>query len=83
MMEVPKKKVTTPSVSEIFDTMEYGPAPESDKVAQQWLEDHNRSFGHFIDNSWVRPEGRKFYETINPATGKVLSETIQVGVVIS
>ena len=35
-------KVTSPSVSEIFSSMEYGPAPESDKVAMAWLDDHNR-----------------------------------------
>ena len=35
-------KVTSPSVSEIFRSMEYGPAPESDKVAMAWLDDHNR-----------------------------------------
>ena len=32
------KKVTSPSVKEIFNNMEYGPAPESDKIAQSWLE---------------------------------------------
>ena len=25
------------SVREIFDTMEYGPAPEGDKPAREWL----------------------------------------------
>lgn len=36
------KKIVSPSVAEIFATMEYGPAPESDKIAQQWFEDHDR-----------------------------------------
>ena len=49
-MEVTKKQVN-PSVAELFATMEYGPAPESDKIAQQWLDDHGRSFGHFISES--------------------------------
>ncbi|TRY72413.1 hypothetical protein TCAL_03960 [Tigriopus californicus] len=71
------KKTTNPSVSDIFNTMEYGPAPESDDVAQAWLDDHKRNFGHFINNEWYHPEGRKSYETITPATGKVLSATIQ------
>ena len=31
------KKVTSPSVGEIFASMEYGPAPESDKIAQNWM----------------------------------------------
>ena len=71
-------KVSSPSVSEIFASMEYGPAPESDKVAQAWLEDHNRHFGHFVNNQWLHPEGRKTYETKSPATGAVLSATTQV-----
>ena len=71
-------KVSSPSVKEIFASMEYGPAPESDKVAHSWLEDHNRNFGHFINNQWVHPEGRKSYETKSPATGSVLASTTQV-----
>ena len=55
------RKLVSPKVAEIFATMEYGPAPESDKIAQQWLDDHNRSFGHFINNAWVKPENRKTY----------------------
>ena len=71
------KKVTRPSVSEIFSSMEYGPAPESDKVAQAWLDDHGRKFGHFINNEWVLPDGRKSYTTKCPADGKVLADTVQ------
>ena len=44
---------------------------------QAWLDDHKRQFGHFINNAWVHPEGRKTYETRNPATGAVLATTIQ------
>ncbi len=36
------------------------------------LKDHNGKFGHFINNKWVHPEGRKSYETTSPATGQVL-----------
>ena len=66
-----------PSVSNLFDTLEYGPAPESPAVAYAWLDDHGRNFGHFINNQWVRPEGRKTYETHNPATGEKLASTTQ------
>lgn len=75
-MEV-TKKITNPSVADIFDSMVYGPAPESDKVAQAWLEDHGRAFGHFIDNKWVNPEGRTVIATSNPATGKALAKTLE------
>ena len=56
-------------VAEIFETMEYGPAPESEKTAKEWLESHGRSFGHFIDGKWVKPSKGKSFMTKNPATG--------------
>ena len=65
------------SVLDIFKNMSYGPAPEADNVAQSWLEAHDRSFGHFINNKWHKPDGRKTYETKNPANDTVLASTIQ------
>ena len=40
------------TVAEIFETMEYGPAPESTAQAQQWLDERNRAFGPFIDGAF-------------------------------
>ncbi|XP_076053530.1 aldehyde dehydrogenase family 16 member A1-like isoform X2 [Oratosquilla oratoria] len=65
------------TIAEIFETMEYGPAPEDDKVAKAWLDDHEQRFGHFINNKWVAPEGRNYYETKDPCRGTVLASTIQ------
>lgn len=76
VMEV-AKKIVSPSVADIFASMEYGPAPESDKIVQQWLEDHQRSFGHFINNQWIKPADRKFIDSQSPADGKFLAKTIQ------
>ena len=39
--------------------------------------DHGNSLDHFINGSWVRPEGRKTYDTYNPATGEKLASTVQ------
>ena len=66
-----------PSVGDIFENLEYGPAPESPAVAQAWLDDHGRRFGHFIGNQWVNPEGRQMYKSYNPSTGDLLAETVQ------
>ena len=41
------------------------------------LDEHNRKFGHFINNKWVHPDGRKTYATTTPATGHVLASTAQ------
>ena len=36
------------SIPEIFASMAYGPAPESTKPAEEWLDRHGRRFGMFI-----------------------------------
>jgi aldehyde dehydrogenase (NAD+) len=64
------------SVPEIFQTMAYGPAPESAGPANEWLERHGRAFGLFINGAWAEPKGETF-ETLNPATGKPLARLTQ------
>ncbi len=64
---------------DLLGTLEYGPAPESPAVVEAWLDDHGRNFGHFIGNQWVKPEGRKTYDSFNPATGQKLATTVQGG----
>ncbi|MDP1701661.1 MAG: aldehyde dehydrogenase family protein [Aestuariivirga sp.] len=59
------------SVAEYFETMDYGPAPESDAEVRAWLAAHKSSFGHFIGGSFV--PGAKQIETNEPATGKLLA----------
>src|SRR3954451_23006068 len=64
------------SVPEIFQTMAYGPAPESPALAQAWLEQHGRAFGLFIGGEWTTP-GNETFETLTPATGKPLARLTQ------
>jgi len=52
--------------------MEYGPSPESDSEAKNWLADHGGKFGHFINGGFTKP--RKLFITRNPATGKKLAQ---------
>src|SRR3954470_959579 len=59
------------TVAEIFETLEYGPAPESDKEALAWLKKHEKGFGHFIGGRWTAP-GETF-DVIDPATTKRLA----------
>src|SRR5574341_739209 len=65
------------NVAEIFDTLEYGPAPESPAAAHAWLDEHKRKFGLFINNQWVAPSSKQYYDSINPATGEKLAQTAQ------
>src|ERR1700752_4676398 len=64
-----------PTVKEIFETMEYGPAPESPDFVEAWLEKHGRRFGHFINGRFV--EGSSTFEVINPANKAVIATVSQ------
>jgi aldehyde dehydrogenase (NAD+) len=64
------------SVPEIFQSMEYGPAPEASGPVLQWLEQRGRRFGLFIGGKWQQGEGETF-ETLNPSTGKPLATLTQ------
>jgi aldehyde dehydrogenase (NAD+) len=64
------------SVAELFHTMEYGPAPESNREALAWIASHGGgAFGHFIGGVWTEPAER--FAVINPATGKPLANVAQ------
>jgi aldehyde dehydrogenase (NAD+) len=67
------------SVAEIFRSMDYGPAPESDGPARQWLARHDGQFGLFIDGRWHEPDTGRRFDSIDPATGKVLGRVAQAG----
>lgn len=64
-----------PTIKEILQTMEYGPAPESTKEALAWLDQHGRRFGLFIDNAWT--DSLDTFATNNPADGAELAQVTQ------
>ena len=63
------------TVAEIFDSMDYGPAPENAAEALAWLVDQGSRFGHFIDGSFTAPSDG--FESRNPATGETLATLSQ------
>jgi aldehyde dehydrogenase (NAD+) len=66
------------SVAEILDSLDYGPAPESDKDARAWIAKHATA-GLFIDGAWRKPASVAWFDTSNPATGEVLAKVAQAG----
>ncbi|WP_421906337.1 aldehyde dehydrogenase family protein [Mameliella sp.] len=63
------------TIKEIFESMDYGPAPESAGDALAWIVDQGSRFGHFIDGAFTEPgEG---FDSRNPATGEVLATLTQ------
>ena len=63
------------TVAELFETMEYGPAPEGDAPARAWLAAHDATFGHFINGAWTKVG--KTFETFDPSTGARLARVTQ------
>ena len=63
-----------PQIAELFNSMTYGPAPESDAAAQAWLDAHKRHFDLFINNCWVPPAEGKTLTVSNPAREETLAQ---------
>jgi len=65
------------SIPEIFESMSWGPAPESAKPAQEWLLRHDGKFGHYVNGAWWVPTRSEHFAATNPATGKTLAQVTQ------
>jgi len=63
------------TVKEIFESMEYGPAPEAAGEAVAWIAAQGGRFGPYIDGAFQTP-GETFASR-NPATTEVLAEITQ------
>ena len=60
-----------------FDSLEYGPAPESRRAAEEWLDAHGRSFGHFVNGEFTDATNSECFDTRCPATGETLARIAQ------
>ena len=59
------------TVKTIFETMDYGTAPESPTEALTWLSEKGAHFGHFIDGVFTKPTPD--FNSRNPANGDILA----------
>ncbi len=60
-----------PSIKDIMQTMDYGPAPESNSEVKAWLQARVSGLGHYINGKFTAPEGM-LIDVINPATEEVI-----------
>jgi aldehyde dehydrogenase (NAD+) len=67
------------SIARLFETMEYGPAPEAATLALDWIKGRGPHMKLFVDGRWIAPTGGSYFDTINPATGKPLAQIAQAG----
>ena len=61
------------SIREIFDTLDYGPAPEATDHAEAWFDAHREGLRHYIGGEWVVAAEGGWFETRNPARGTKLA----------
>ena len=60
-------------VKEIYKTLDYGPAPESDGAAMAFLEARGKKFDLYINGKWKTPRSKKYFDSINPSNKKKLA----------
>ena len=67
-------------VAEIFQTMNYGPAPEQSDYVIDWLQQHQSGFELFIGGEWRQPKtASPAIASRNPATGETLGSLAVAG----
>jgi hypothetical protein len=64
-------------VAAIFESLEYGPAPETATPALEWLAAHGPLLSLFIANEWRAPSEGVHFASVNPATAEPLIEVAQ------
>ena len=66
-------------VAEVFESLDYGPAPESAGPVLSWLDGHDRTMKLFINGEWIEPSEGEYFDSNNPANGKPLAKIAQAG----
>lgn len=64
------------TLNEIFNNMDWGTAPENNKIALSWIKEQNSTFNHFIGGEFVK--AKNHFKTKNPANNQFLAN-IAVG----
>ena len=57
------------SIPQIFESMDYGPAPEAASPALAWIAGHEGRFGHFVGGEWVQPSGGEWFDSMTRRPG--------------
>ena len=70
-------KKNAPTVAEVFESMAYGPAPESPAEANAWLDSYGRKFDLFINGKFVKAKSGEWFPSENPATREKIAEISQ------
>ena len=66
-------------LSSLIDTLDYGPAPESETKAREWLKAYGGKFAHYINGEWQSPKKGGYFKTMNPARNEEMLAEIALG----
>ncbi len=61
------------TVTQVYESMEYGPAPENSAAAMEWIAVRDATFGLYINGKWCSPVAGAYFNSVNPATGEHLA----------
>lgn len=67
------------TLSSLLKTLDYGPAPESEVKAREWIGRHGSKFSHYIYGAWQSPKRGGYLKTINPAKSEEVLAEIALG----
>ena len=67
------------SISEEFEAMRYGPAPESADAARAWISEHGPEFDLWIDGAWRSPTGGDRFQSFDPSRAEPIGMIAQAG----
>ncbi|MCF6300224.1 MAG: aldehyde dehydrogenase family protein, partial [Proteobacteria bacterium] len=62
------------NIMQLFESMDYGVAPESTDEATKWLKSHQQNFSHFIGGKFVKSTNKQSMQSNNPANGEKLAK---------
>ena len=62
-------------IADLMQTLDYGPAPESDSDVRAWLAGHEQGFGHFINGRFAKPAD--LFDVIDPSRGETIARVSQ------
>lgn len=66
-------------ITQIFASMDYGPAPEAATLAQAWIAQYGPNMPIYIGGKWSAPTGGVYFPSVNPATAQPLAQIAQSG----
>jgi len=66
-------------LTSLIETLDYGPAPESEAKTREWLKSHGSKFSHYINGAWQPPMKGSYLKTINPARSEEELAQIALG----